>query len=241
MWGACTPPSRACRQITGGNAVFAVALRAGLDAAGFSSTLVDCCDSHDFSFLSGLADHSSAFFKAVGALAVHEPLRNAESVPAAALATGKPIWSSESYTTCASAVAAVGWPSCDRDVYQLPAYPADRHVGAATCRLKQQRRWLLGQSDQLGVPPPKTNKKPHDRNPGLTENSLCFAISVCLMMTNNQLFRSRYVKGNLTRHMAWNLIQSYPTIGDGMNYVSFVTGPPHQPSSATAAGAGDGP
>eukprot|EP01047_Picozoa_sp_COSAG01_P076417 COSAG01_NODE_13410_length_1588_cov_1.851007_2_plen_154_part_00 len=122
MWGACTPPSRACRQITGGNAVFAVALRAGLDAAGFSSTLVDCCDSHGFP--SGLTDHSSAFFKAVGALAVHEPLRNAESVPAAALATGKPIWSSESYTTCASAVA-VGWPSCDRDGYQLPACPAD--------------------------------------------------------------------------------------------------------------------
>ena len=26
-----------------------------------------------------------------------------------------------------------------------------------------------------------------------------------------------YVKGNLTRHMAWNLIQSYPTDGSGMN------------------------
>ena len=78
-------------QITGGNAVFAVALRQGLDAAGFHSTIVDCCDSHDFSFLGGLADKSSAFFKAVGALAVHEPLRNAESVPAPALATGKPI------------------------------------------------------------------------------------------------------------------------------------------------------
>ena len=27
-----------------------------------------------------------------------------------------------------------------------------------------------------------------------------------------------WVKGNLTRHMAWNLIQSYPTDGSGMNY-----------------------
>ena len=26
-----------------------------------------------------------------------------------------------------------------------------------------------------------------------------------------------WVKGNLTRHMAWNLIQSYPTDGSGMN------------------------
>ena len=57
-------------------------------------------DSHDFSFVGGLnSNHSSPYFKAVGALAVHEPLRNAENVPADALATGKPIWSSESYTT----------------------------------------------------------------------------------------------------------------------------------------------
>ena len=101
----CRPPSDSdtlffCEgSITGGNSVFAVALRKSLDEAGFGSTLIDCCDSHDFSFLSQLKDQSSSFFKAVGALAVHEPLRNAESVPAAALATGKPIWSSESYTT----------------------------------------------------------------------------------------------------------------------------------------------
>lgn len=49
--------------------------------------------------LKDLTNHSSPFFKAVGALAVHEPLRNTESVPAAALATEKKIWSSESYTT----------------------------------------------------------------------------------------------------------------------------------------------
>ena len=47
----------------------------------------------DFSFLPELADRSSPFFHAVDALGIHEPLRNAESVPAAALATGKPIWS----------------------------------------------------------------------------------------------------------------------------------------------------
>ena len=79
--------------ITGGNVAFAVALRASLDAAGFASTLIDCCDGHDFSFLPELADRSSPFFHAVDALGIHEPLRNAESVPAAALATGKPIWS----------------------------------------------------------------------------------------------------------------------------------------------------
>ena len=77
----------------GGNVAFAVALRASLDAAGFASTLIDCCDGHDFSFLPELADRSSPFFHAVDALGIHEPLRNAESVPAAALATGKPIWS----------------------------------------------------------------------------------------------------------------------------------------------------
>eukprot|EP01050_Picozoa_sp_SAG11_P003574 SAG11_NODE_205_length_12427_cov_8.010140_7_plen_910_part_00 len=130
-------------EITGGNAVFAVALRQGLDAAGFHSTIVDCCDSHSFSFIGGLANKSSSFFKAVGALAVHEPLRNVESVPAAALATGKPIWSSESYTTY---------------------------------------------SDSKG--------------------GGCWARAI----------NWGYVKGNLTRHMAWNLIQSYPTAGDGMNY-----------------------
>ena len=89
--------------ITGGNPVFAVALRKSLDAAGFESVIIDCCDSHDFSFLSDLSNKSTDFFKAVGALAVHEPLRNAESVPQAALSTGKPIWSSESYTTYSDA------------------------------------------------------------------------------------------------------------------------------------------
>ena len=27
-----------------------------------------------------------------------------------------------------------------------------------------------------------------------------------------------YVLGNVTRHIAWNLIQAYPSVGDGMNY-----------------------
>ena len=35
-----------------------------------------------------MKDPESDFFKAVGALGIHEPLRNAESVPAAAIATG---------------------------------------------------------------------------------------------------------------------------------------------------------
>lgn len=34
--------------ITGGSPAFAVALRKSLDAAGFQSVLIDCCDSHDF-------------------------------------------------------------------------------------------------------------------------------------------------------------------------------------------------
>lgn len=46
-------------------------------------------------------NHTSSFFKAVDALAVHEPLRDVESVPAAAIATGKRIWSSESWQSYA--------------------------------------------------------------------------------------------------------------------------------------------
>lgn len=126
--------------ITGGNVIFATALRKGLDKAGLHSVIIDCCDSHDFGFLPDLANHSAPFFQAVGALAVHEPLRNAESVPAAALATGKPIWSSESYTTY---------------------------------------------SDSNGAG--------------------CWARAI----------NWGYVKGNVTRHIAWNLIQSYPAGGDG--------------------------
>eukprot|EP00729_Bicosta_minor_P008672 gene8672-28576_t len=51
--------------ITGGSPAFAVALRKSLDAAGFQSVLIDCCDSHDFGFLSDLTNHSTDFFKAV--------------------------------------------------------------------------------------------------------------------------------------------------------------------------------
>ena len=129
--------------ITGGNPAFGVALRTALDTAGFTETLIDCCDSHSFSFLTDLTNHSSPFFKAVGALAVHEPLRMAESVPQAALDTGKPIWSSESYTTY-----------------------SDANGGG------------------------------------------CWARAI----------NWGYVKGNVTRHIAWNLIQAYPFLGDGMNY-----------------------
>ena len=89
--------------ITGGNAAFSVALRQSLDAAGFKDTIIDCCDAHNFDFINDLENKSTDFFKSVGALAVHEPLRNAESVPQAALDTGKPIWSSESYTTFSDA------------------------------------------------------------------------------------------------------------------------------------------
>jgi galactosylceramidase len=80
-------------EITGGPAAFSVALRLSLNAAGLASTLIECCDAHDWKDLQPLMDnHSSAFFHAVDALAVHEPLRQSESVPAAALATGKRIW-----------------------------------------------------------------------------------------------------------------------------------------------------
>ena len=133
--------------ITGGPANFSVALRRSLDAAGFAGTLIECCDAHDFSFLSdpGMRNHSSEFFQAVDALAVHEPLRGAEAVPAAALESGKRIWSSESWQSYAN-------------------------------------------SDGGG----------------------CWARAV----------NWGWVKGNLTRHMAWNLIQTYPANGgsDGLVY-----------------------
>jgi hypothetical protein len=51
-------------EITGGPANFSTALRASLDAAGFSSTLIDCCDAHDWKDLEPLFEnHSSAFFQ----------------------------------------------------------------------------------------------------------------------------------------------------------------------------------
>jgi hypothetical protein len=45
--------------ISGGDAQFATALRAELDGRGFGSVLIDCCDSHDFGFVTELANHSS--------------------------------------------------------------------------------------------------------------------------------------------------------------------------------------
>ena len=104
------------------------------------------CSAHNFAFVADLANQSSPFFKAVGALAVHEPLRNAESVPANALATGKPIWSSEAYTTY-----------------------SDSNGGGCWARALN---W-------------------------------------------------GYVKGNVTSHIAWNLIQSYPSTGGGMDYTGY--------------------
>ena len=133
-------------EITGGPAVFSVALRESLDAAGFTATLIECCDAHDWTDLQPLmndVNHSSAFFRAVDALAVHEPLRNTEAVPPAAVATGKRIWSSESWQSYAD-------------------------------------------SDGGG----------------------CWARAVSW----------GYIKGNLTRHMAWNLVQSYPSVGNGLVY-----------------------
>ena len=131
-------------EITGGPANFSVALRQSLDAAGFGATLIECCDAHDWKDLEPLFEHhDSAYFHAVDALAVHEPLRSAESVPVAATATGKRIWSSESWQSYAN-------------------------------------------SDGGG----------------------CWA----------RVVSWGYVKGNVTRHMAWNAIQSYPSVGNGVVY-----------------------
>jgi hypothetical protein len=81
----------------GGALAFSIALRTKLDGAGLQHTLVDCCDSHDFSFDNYLSNDT--WVKSVAALAVHEPLRSAESVPQAAIDSGKDIFSSEAYTT----------------------------------------------------------------------------------------------------------------------------------------------
>ena len=131
--------------ITGGPANFSVALRRSLDAAGFAATLIECCDAHDFKMLDdpAMRNHSSDYFRAVDALAVHEPLRDALSVPAAALATGKRIWSSESWQSFAN-----------------------------------------------------------------SEGGGCWARGISW----------GWVLGNLTRHMAWNLIQTYPSVGNGIVY-----------------------
>lgn len=72
--------------------------RAAMNAAGFSDTVMFGSDNHDFSIVD-VIDSDPAAFDALGILGVHEPLRDAESVPAAATATGKPIWASEAYTT----------------------------------------------------------------------------------------------------------------------------------------------
>jgi hypothetical protein len=100
-------------EVTGGPANFSVALRRSLDAAGFHSTLIDCCDAHDWHDLQPLFDnHGGAFFNAVDALAVHEPLRSTEFVPSAAQATGKRIWSSESWQSYANSDGGGCWARC---------------------------------------------------------------------------------------------------------------------------------
>jgi galactosylceramidase len=128
-------------QITGGAEAASVQLRAALDAAGHNHTKIECCDGRDFSILP--KDPGTEYFKAVHTYGMHEPLRNTESVPAEYSATGKPIWSSESYTTY-----------------------SDSNGGGCWARALN---W-------------------------------------------------GYVKGNVTSHTAWNLIQSYPSVGDDMNY-----------------------
>jgi galactosylceramidase len=123
---------------------YVVPLRKALDAAGFKSTRVVCCDSHSFNMLDSLSNQSTELFKDMAILGVHEPLRSSESVPASAIATGKPIWSSESYTTY-----------------------SDSNGGGCWARALNWG-WVLG---------------------------------------------------NVTAHMAWNIIQAYPSVGPGMNYM----------------------
>lgn len=118
------------------------ALRSALDAAGFPHTLIVIPDTHDFSFLPSLANQSTQYFKDVGVIGIHEPLRSSMSTPQAASASGKPIWSSEAYTTY-----------------------SDSNGGGCWARALN---W-------------------------------------------------GYLFGNVTAHIAWNLIQSYPGYGSGMN------------------------
>lgn len=117
-------------------------LRQVLNAAGFNETLIVIPDTHDFSFLPSLANQSTQYFRDVGVIGIHEPLRSSMSVPEAASATGKPIWSSEAYTTY-----------------------SDSNGGGCWARALN---W-------------------------------------------------GYLFGNVTAHIAWNLIQAYPSYGAGMN------------------------
>ena len=127
--------------MTGGSENASIALRNALDNAGHHDTAIECCDAHNFNGLP--TDPTTAFYKAVHTYGIHEPLRNAESVPSPYNANGKPIWSSESYTTF-----------------------SDSNGGGCWARALN---W-------------------------------------------------GYVKGNVTSHTAWNLIQAYPSVGDDMNY-----------------------
>ena len=65
-------------EVTGGPAVFSAALRASLDAAGLNTTLIECCDAHDWKDLAPLLadlNHTSPFFRSVDALAVYGTFR----------------------------------------------------------------------------------------------------------------------------------------------------------------------
>lgn len=130
---------------TGSPATSVDGFRAALDSAGLTKLQIVSSDGHDFGVCNELekAGHDSDFFKAVSVIGVHEPLRSTEAVPEHCLATGKPIWSSESYTTY-----------------------SDSNGGGCWARALN---W-------------------------------------------------GWVKGSVTAHMAWNLIQSYPTEGSGMSY-----------------------
>ena len=73
-------------------------LRLKLNQAGLTQTQIVVADQHDFSIVDQLLEDQEAL-DAVGVIGVHEPLRDAESVPANALSCGKKLWGSESYTT----------------------------------------------------------------------------------------------------------------------------------------------
>eukprot|EP00039_Didymoeca_costata_P005498 m.81976 g.81976 ORF g.81976 m.81976 type:complete len:841 (+) comp12845_c0_seq2:72-2594(+) len=118
-------------------------LRNGLDAAGLQHVLIQTPETHDFNMAPRFADVNSTFVKSVGVIGEHEPLRTREDLPIEYEQSGKPIWSSEAYTTY-----------------------SDSNGGG------------------------------------------CWARAI----------NWGWVKGNVTAHIAWNLIQSYPSFGSGMNY-----------------------
>jgi galactosylceramidase len=109
-------------KMTGGYDQASVALRKALDSAGHNHTRIECCDNHNFDGLP--TDPTTDYYKAVDTYGVHEPLRNSESVPAEYSATGKPIWSSESYTTFSDSNGGGCW-------YEYFTHPNKRNMSSA--------------------------------------------------------------------------------------------------------------